>query len=133
MFEWKTEYSLGIHTIDGQHQVLFRLAGELRESILSKSSPPDMGKIIDRLVQYVQVHFAYEERLMRAVEYPDLPAHQLEHEALTRRVEQLLDAFREGHCPITIRLLKLLKDWLEDHIMGSDPKYVPYVKKTPLA
>src|SRR6185369_4035031 len=85
MFEWKDEYSVHIHSIDAQHQNLFRMAGELHSAMLAGQAKSVMGKVLDRLVQYTAMHFAHEERLMRQRNYPGFESHKVEHDALTRK------------------------------------------------
>jgi len=127
MFEWKDEYSVRVISIDNQHQTLFRLAGELHAAMVAGQARGVLAKTLDRLVQYTAMHFAHEERLMRLHNYPDLPAHRAEHQALTTQVLKLQADFQGGKATITIQLLQFLKDWLEKHIKGSDLKYAPFL------
>jgi len=127
MFEWKDEYSVGIRSIDGQHQNLFRLAGELHSAMAGGQGKAAIFKTLGRLVQYTEVHFAQEERLMRLHDYPDLAAHKAQHDALARQVRQFQADFEAGRVLVTIQLLQFLKNWLENHIKGSDQKYAPYL------
>jgi len=127
MFQWKPEYSVHIASIDGQHQNLFRLGGELYASMSAGQGKASLSKILARLVQYTAVHFAHEERLMLLHGYPDFAAHQAEHQALTKRVLELQSEFEAGRVTISVQLLNFLKDWLRQHIAGSDQKYVPYL------
>jgi hemerythrin len=133
MFEWKPQYSVHIVSIDGQHQNLFRTAGELYAAMSAGQGKAALSKILDRLVQYTSVHFAHEERLMRLSDYPDLAAHRAEHEALTRQVLEFQADFQAGRAAMTVQVLHFLKDWLEKHIAGSDQKYVPYLKNRAVA
>jgi hemerythrin len=132
MFEWKDEYSVHIHSIDAQHQNLFRMAGELHSAMLAGQAKSVMGKVLDRLVQYTAMHFAHEERLMRQRNYPGFELHKVEHDVLTRKVLQFQADFRSGTTIITVQLLQFLRDWLENHIKGSDTKYVPFLTVEPV-
>jgi hemerythrin-like metal-binding protein len=133
MFEWKPQYSVQIPSIDGQHQNLFRVAGELYAAMSAGQGKAATSRILDRLVQYTSVHFAHEERLMRLHDYPALAAHQAEHEALTKRVLAFQADLQAGRATITVQLLHFLKDWLEKHIAGSDQKYAPYLRDKAVA
>ena len=130
MFEWKDDYSVHVISIDNQHQTLFRMAGELHGAMIAGQARAVLAKILDRLVQYTAMHFAHEERLMRLHNYPDLPSHRAEHQALTTQVLKLQADFQGGKATITIQLLQFLKDWLEKHIKGSDMRYVPCLAKS---
>jgi hemerythrin len=133
MFEWKPEYSVQIGSIDGQHQNLFRIAAELYGSMSAGKGKASLARILDRLVQYTAVHFAYEERLMRLHDYPELAAHAAEHQALTRQVLTFQTDFQSGRAAMTVQVLHFLRDWLEKHIAGSDQKYAPYLKSKEVA
>jgi len=127
MFEWKDEYSVHVLSVDAQHQNLFRMAAELHTAMASGQAKNVVAKTLDRLVQYTAMHFAHEERLMRAHRYPDIAAHEAEHHSLTAQVLKFQADFQAGKATMTIQLLQFLKDWLEKHIKGSDTKYVPFV------
>jgi hemerythrin-like metal-binding protein len=129
MFEWKPDYSVKIASIDGQHQNLFRMAEELCAAMNTGQGKAVLSKTLDRLVQYTQVHFAHEERLMHAHRYPDLDAHIAEHRALTQKVVAFQSDFETGKALVTVQLLHFLKDWLQHHIAESDQKYAPFLKE----
>ena len=133
MFEWNERYSVGIGSIDAQHQTLFRLGAELHAAMTSGQGKAASGKILDRLIQYTTSHFAHEERLMRQHDFPGLAAHKAEHEALTKQVLQFQSDFQLGKATITVQLLHFLKNWLTHHIDGSDKRYAPHFKDKAVA
>jgi len=133
MFEWKSEFSVNIVSIDAQHQTLFRLAEDLYQAMSRGQAKQAMAKILDRLVQYTTMHFAHEERLLKLHRYPDFAAHQAEHEALTARVRQFQADFQSGKVNMTVQVLHFLKDWLEKHIKHSDQRYSPFLKQRAVA
>src|SRR5260370_35739339 len=119
MLEWKTEYAVGIASIDSQQQKLFAIARELYEAMSAGRGKASLALILDRLVQYTSVHFAHEERLMRVYDYPDFLKHKAQHDALTKQVLAFQKEFEAGVASMTVQLLQFLQDWLEDHIHGS--------------
>lgn len=133
MFEWNNSYSVGIRSVDAQHQNLFAIARELHSAMVAGQGKAALARILDRLVQYTLVHFAHEERLMRQYEYPDLAAHKAEHDALASQVVKFQEEFSAGRGAITVQLLQFLKDWLQKHISGTDLKYAPHMKERAVA
>jgi len=133
MFDWNNTYSVGIDSVDRQHQNLFALARELHAAMMTGEGKASLTRTLERLVQYTAVHFAHEERFMRLHDYPDKVAHKAEHDLLTRQVVKFQEDFTAGRVTITIQLLTFLKDWLEKHIKGSDMKYAPYMKQRSVA
>ena len=62
------------------------------------------------------------------------PAHPLVREAFPRTIRlvasaQLRDAVIDGKAFIDIALLEYLKNWLVEHILGSDKHYADYMNK----
>jgi hemerythrin len=128
MFEWSASYSVGVSSVDAQHQHLFGLARELHAAMIAGQGKSALGRILDRLVGYTVVHFAHEERLMRLYDYPDASAHKAEHDALTKQVVKFQEDFNAGRVSMTVQLLQFLKDWLQKHIQASDQKLAPHLK-----
>jgi len=128
MFDWKEEYSVQIPSIDAQHRNLFRIGAELNEAMKTGQGRTVVSKTLDRLVQYTVVHFETEERLMRQHNYPDFAAHKAEHDAMTQKVHEFQAELHNGRAVITVQLLQFLRDWLDQHIRGSDQKYAPFLR-----
>jgi hemerythrin-like metal-binding protein len=129
MFDWTPDYSVGIGSIDGQHQKLFSIARELYSAMSAGQGKEALGRILDRLAQYTEVHFAHEERLMREHDFPGLADHKAEHDALKGQVRRFQQDFEAGRVVLTVELLHFLRDWLQKHIMGSDQRYAPFLKQ----
>lgn len=133
MFEWQPEFGVGINSIDGQHQNLFRIGRELHTAMTAGKGRQVTGPILDRLVQYTTVHFAHEERLMQQFRYPDYAAHKAEHDGLTKKVLAFQADFNHGRAAMTVELLQFLKGWLEHHIRESDARYSPFLRSKAVA
>lgn len=133
MFEWKQEYSIGIQSIDAQHQGLFSTAAELYKAMSAGQGKSVLARILDRLVQYTAMHFAHEERLMRQHGYPDLEKHLVEHAALTKQVVDFQAEFHSGRANMTVQVLNFLNSWLQQHINVSDKAYAPHLKTKAVA
>jgi hemerythrin-like metal-binding protein len=127
MFEWNNSYSVGIGSIDAQHQNLFRIVGELYAAMSTGQGKSVLANTLGRLIEYTKSHFAHEERLMGLHGYPELAAHKAAHDALTKKVLQFQADFQDGHVVITTQLFQFLKDWLVKHIQGTDIRYAPFL------
>src|SRR5678816_3362364 len=106
MFEWKSEYATGIGSIDAQHQTLFALGRELFAAMSTGRGKSVMGRLLDRLVQYTQVHFAHEERLMQLHQYQDFAAHKAQHDALVKQVLSFQKEFEAGRATLAVQMLQ---------------------------
>ena len=128
MFEWKPEYSVQIPEIDAQHQRLFCLAAELHNAMAQGKGKNVLEHSLAQLVDYTKIHFANEEQFMNLHRYPDAVAHKALHDQLTAQVIDLQKKFRAGNAGLTISLMVFLKNWLENHIAGSDQQYSVYIR-----
>jgi hemerythrin len=128
MFEWKPEYSVQIPSIDAQHQRLFALAEELHVAMSQGKAKAVLEQSLAALVDYTKAHFAAEEQLMNQYHFPDAADHKIEHEKLTSQVLSLQKKFRAGEKTLSITLMVFLKNWLENHIAGSDQQYSRFIR-----
>ena len=126
-FPWEASYSVGIAQIDEQHKKLFRLVNELNDAMQAGKAAEVIGGVFTALVEYTRTHFAAEERLMSAHAYPDIAGHKKQHEELTKQAEELAAKFKQTGIAPTIQVSAFLRDWLKNHILGTDKKYVPYL------
>ena len=122
-FKWSNEYSVGIPTIDEQHQELVNMLNRLFIAVSKREGTKAVAGILDALVDYTQTHFALEERLMEAAKYPDIAHHKLEHKKLIEKLDHLSKKFMLEEKPIYFELLSFLRTWLREHIQDCDKKY----------
>jgi hemerythrin len=83
-----------------------------------------LGRILDELVKYTQVHFAREEKFFEQTGYPAAAPHKQEHDTLTRQVLDVQQKYMAGAtATLSIDVLRFLKNWLLNHIQVNDQKY----------
>ncbi len=127
LFEWKESYSIGVPEIDAQHKKLYYLADQLHGAMNAGKSNVVIGQVLAELVMYTKTHFAAEERMLQKCGYADFAAHKEKHDDLTRRVADLQQQQTAGKMMLSIEMLRFLSQWLQQHIGGTDRKYVPFV------
>lgn len=125
--DWSKEFSVGSPALDQQHMGLIALINQLHASLLKAAQKDELNRIFGELIRYTDSHFKSEEGMMRQASYPARAAHQLEHEEFVRQVLELHDQFIAGRHMVSMDLLKFLKKWLTDHILGSDQEYAPFL------
>lgn len=128
MFEWKPEYSVLIPAIDAQHQRLFALAHDLHAAMLEGKGKTVLEQSLSRLVDYTKEHFSAEEEFMGQYQYPQIAAHKMLHDQLTGQVVDMQARFIGGENTLSLSLMAFLKNWLEQHIAGSDQQYSAYIR-----
>lgn len=129
-YHWKNEFAVGHAEIDLQHQTLFELINRLEVACRNQAGREQMESILTGLLFYTQTHFAFEEELMKSVDYPDLDAHRSRHYAAIITVRNFKDRFISGE-PMAEELLGFMSSWLEHHILGEDQRYAPYLNGAP--
>jgi hemerythrin len=127
LITWSEDYSVKVPVLDEQHQRLIGLINELHEAMLEGKGRNITVRILVSMVDYAIYHFAAEEEMMKAKGYPGLAAHQAQHEAFRQRVTEFHQQFTAGQVGLTIQIMNFLKDWLVNHIRGTDQKYAPYL------
>lgn len=125
---WKEAYSVNIAEIDNQHKKLIELINNLHDAMITGKAKEEMSKILSGLVDYTLYHFATEEKIFDQYDFPGSKAHKKQHSDLIEQVAALQKKHEDGERVLTIDVMNFLRDWLNDHIMGSDKKgYGPYL------
>jgi len=124
---WGDNFCVNVRQLDEQHKMLVGMLNDLHDAMKQGKGKDVTGNVLSGLVQYVATHFATEEKLMKEQAYPEYLNHKMEHDALTKQVLDLQKQFEEGKPVLTVELMKFLKDWLSNHILGTDKKYGPYL------
>jgi hemerythrin-like metal-binding protein len=68
-----------------------------------------------------------EEAAMERARYPELAAHRQEHAQFVEYVSGIQEAIKVAELVSAISLLEFLRDWLFNHILGTDRLYVPFL------
>ncbi len=133
-FDWRPELSVGVPEIDRDHQILFALAAQMIESGEGFEASAVVGSVLNALLDYTDYHFAREERMLEAVDYPNAVAHKARHDDMRRRVLDFQERFTADPQSVDVTgLAEFLRDWLVVHIMREDKAYQPYVANDPRA
>ena len=125
---WTDKFSVGIPSIDAQHKKLVSMVNELFDAMKSGHGKDAVGKTLAGLIQYTLTHFDYEEKLFAQTGYPDTAAHKKEHEDLKKKVVAMQEKIKIGTgAAQSMEVMEFLKNWLNDHILGTDKKYGPHL------
>ena len=125
--KWKSDYSVGIASIDLQHQKLIELINSLQTAVDYSTGEHFERRALDELVDYTKTHFRYEEGLMEKNGYADFESHCSEHARMIARVDQVLESYHRDQHGALQEALDFLKDWLINHINGTDKQYSQFL------
>jgi hemerythrin-like metal-binding protein len=129
LMPWGDDFKLGIDSIDEQHKELVRMVNHLHRALKSRTGAKESGRILAELAGYTVSHFAHEEKLFAAHDYPDRENHEKIHKDLVEKVTAFKTQFDAGKAGLSMELMEFLTDWLRHHILEVDKAYVPFLKE----
>jgi len=129
---WEPRFSVGNHMSDKHHQKLLELCEELRLCLQDAYTVGNqhLQVILENLCSYAQEHFREEERLLAQHNYPDLTAHQAEHNEYMLQLRGFLTEATHGTCDKE-RLQPYLTEWWSRHILVSDMRFSKFLALRP--
>jgi len=129
LIDWRRELSLGIPSIDEQHQGLIVLVNRIEEEISGGTTRVScLGSFFFELIRTTQQHFAHEEALFARTGYHCTAAHGANHSLLLRQLWGSRQAFDVGQRTLSVRLMVFLGGWLTSHIEGADQRYAAFMR-----
>jgi len=123
LMAWNAKLSVGVPRIDKEHQGLMDILNNLHDEMLKGKAKDVLAPLLDKLIQYTQNHFTYEETLFRLHSYPNAVAHKAEHDSLRQKAAQLQQGLKTSAAGISTDVMNFLRDWLVKHIQGTDMQY----------
>lgn len=128
LFPWTSSLQLSIEEIDTHHKELVRLINQLHKAMRMQKGASRLESILNDLLDYTVFHFGFEEELFARFGYPEKENHKEIHKNLIAKIKSFKDDFQHGKSTVSLDLMDFLKDWLKDHILKTDKKYVPFLK-----
>lgn len=132
LISWEEKYSVNVKEIDEQHKKLVKLVNDLHEAMSVGKGKAIMATVLQSLIDYTATHFAAEEKYMTKFNYPAYPQHKSEHDKFVKQVLDFQKGFAKGDLVLTLDVMKFLKDWLLNHILGTDKKFGPFFNEKDL-
>jgi hemerythrin-like metal-binding protein len=123
IMSWSGKLSVGVERFDNEHKKLVEKLNGLHDELLRANAAGTMGTLLSDLVKYAQTHFLGEEAYFSEYHYPGALSHKIEHDAFRKKANDLEQAHRAGKTNLYLETLTFLKDWLTNHIMGTDMRY----------
>ena len=123
--EWEETFSVNNEEIDGQHKKWIAIINALHESMMKGDiALATTLNAMEGMKDYVKYHFEYEEEYMKKINYPDLAEHQVLHAKFYGVINQYYNDTRSGKLVLNSEVMSILVNWLKDHILHADKKYV---------
>nr|AQV13698.1 hemerythrin [Nephtys incisa] len=108
-FCWDASFQVFYTNLDDEHKALFK-------AVFDCAKAPSNAGALKNLCDVTGNHFADEEGMMKAAKYGDFAGHKKAH-------DDFLGKIRGLGCPLSDGTIHYAKDWLVNHIKGTDHKY----------
>ncbi len=133
LFPWQQDYEIDIPEIDQQHRHLVGLINELSDAMIAQKGHKTAPQSLEKLADYIHLHFTTEEEVMRRGNYPAFDNHCQEHLEMTAAVLKFRKDYSDNHEVSPSELLGFLCAWLKNHILASDMELGQFLKTLPAA
>ncbi len=128
LLEWDdNKYSVGIKEIDDQHKKLISYINELAAAVHHNGSDKVVAITFEKLYVYTQYHFHEEEIYFEQLNKEDALLHKLQHKHFIEELNRIKESNNKDD--VCEDLLYFLTDWLINHIISEDLKFVKNNKK----
>ena len=127
LIEWTDKLSIDNGLIDTQHQKLVELINDLYAAFLEGKANEHLTDIIEELAAYTVSHFKTEEVFFAKVSYPEIEEHKIEHTNFVNKVLEFKNKLASGEVSLSYDIMNFLRDWLKNHILVSDRKYISFL------
>ncbi len=131
MIKWQDKFSVGYEIFDNQHKELIKIINSLEELIKDKDIHEDLlydkiNGIFSELLDYTVYHFTTEEEIFEEKGYELTEEHKNIHNEFVESVKEEVARFELGKNErvVALEIYNNLIDWLMNHILGTDKKYM---------
>ena len=122
LIEWKAEFSVGVPSIDHEHQELIALINRLNRQALEGASYARVSEALGEIFAQISAHFALEEKIMRDARYDAYPEHKEDHEDLLDEIRDIMDRVDYDGSYDESRLGRELERWFGEHFRTHDAR-----------
>nr|AQV13693.1 hemerythrin [Naineris laevigata] len=109
-YKWDESFKVFYANLDDEHRQLF-------DGVFACAQDRGSAGNLGNLIKVVKAHFSDEEGMMKGAGYGDYDSHKGAHDAFVKKLEGLC-------CPLDDGTIHYAKDWLVNHIKGTDHKYI---------
>lgn len=151
---WRPAMAIDNGIIDHDHQLLISIVNDFCETKPRVDGTAELQRILVRMHHYINTHFAREEQLQAASNFPERQSHLAAHRELKDRLDMVseqvaaLDKMAKAALPVSLaddlavisqdvaqhyldvhhELGQLLRHWVVGHILKHDLAMRPYAE-----
>lgn len=121
-FTWDDKYLIGHDEVDDQHRTLFEILNRQYAAMKAGQGERSISTTLAELLDYAQSHFAAEESIMLANDYPELAEHVQQHRQFTQQVLRMTRLQQAGEGFTTFEVLTFIGEWIVNHVGRADAR-----------
>lgn len=126
LFDFDTEFRLGIDVIDNEHITLVDMLNKVH-ALLSERKREEARQYFNQtLSSYVNEHFANEEKFMESIGFPNLEEHKKIHENFKKSFHELKPLIESYDEAAFRNALSDTFTWIVAHIGKTDKRYATF-------
>ena len=122
LLQWKSQYSVGIESMDFEHRQMIDLINELHAELSSRRDAESIEQFLGDIHAAISMHFALEERIMLDAGYDEFAAHKNDHEDLLDQIRDMMDVFANDPDRGFSELQTRLSNWFSAHFSTFDAR-----------
>ncbi len=132
---WRDSFSVEDPIIDEDHKTLINYFNKFEWVTEGDLDLNALKHIFLDIRKHAVEHFKREEDLMVSINYPGIDEHKKSHRNIMAKLDEVLKRVNSGDSEepddgkIVRDMVILLNNWLNDHVIGEDQLYKPYIVK----
>jgi len=132
VIKWDDKYSVDISIIDEEHKEFIDIINKAVAIKENNGNQEEVREVLYKMIKHALKHFATEETYMKKFNFPEFQLHRNEHLDFTNKTFDNLNKIIMGDYQVANEILEYLKQWLVNHIHGTDRKYIDCFNKNGL-
>ena len=122
LMSWKPEYSVGIESVDHEHQEMIDLINAIYVEMSQRHDMDSIEQFLGDVHAAISAHFALEENAMQKSAYVEYAEHKQDHEELLEQIRDMMDRVHSDPERAIWMLQQRLSDWFAAHFATFDAR-----------
>lgn len=127
--QWNDSYNVGVARFDHQHRQLVDMINQLSSSPTVDVQSEIISELLSQLTKYASDHFEAEEVLLQEHGFPSLSGHKESHRLFRQKIAGFCVDSMQYKQGVPAELLEYMRDWLINHILGTDMEYSTFLNE----
>jgi len=119
---WKPEYSLGVASVDEEHQQMINMINDAYTQMLDCNGLDRPELFLSDIYIAIAAHFAHEEHLMVQAKYPEYQEHRADHKQLLQEIRDIMEGYLANPEGAQEQLKIGLTEWFSGHFSTFDAR-----------